>query len=95
MSYNVVVSSIPFSTRLAHGAKNILARDQARAQKLLKGVHPIGPLAFQESRRARELHRGRHHHHKEQVPTTTQPSKGGSAPSGDSSIDVTDAGLFV
>jgi len=91
---NVVINSIPFATRLAHGTKNILARDQARAQKLLKGLSPHGPLAFQENRRVREQHRGRHHHHPETHSTTTKPSyQGGSAASGDGSVDVTDAGV--
>jgi len=41
-----VVHSIPFETRLKHHtAKDILAHNQARAQRLLKGRHPHGPLS--------------------------------------------------
>lgn len=86
------ISSVPFATRLTHGAKNILARAQARAQKLLQGFNPNGPLVFQEARRQRELYRGRHHHEGEGLSTSATPAnQGGSAASG-GSIDVTDAG---
>lgn len=43
--------ALPFSSRVKHGAKHILTRDRARAQKLLAGLHPHGPLGF---RRAQE-----------------------------------------
>ncbi|KAG6826335.1 hypothetical protein H0H92_000282 [Tricholoma furcatifolium] len=41
-----IIKSIPFETRLAHDAKQILARDQARAKKLIAGLKPHGPSAF-------------------------------------------------
>ncbi|GLB38639.1 putative eukaryotic aspartyl protease [Lyophyllum shimeji] len=49
-----VINAIPFETRVAHDARQILARDQARAKKLLAGLHPHGPAAFQ-SKRTEEL----------------------------------------
>ena len=42
----VIINSIPFHTRVSHGAKHILSRDKARAQKLLAGLHAHGPAAF-------------------------------------------------
>ncbi|KAJ6561817.1 acid protease [Mycena capillaripes] len=42
-----VIKALPFTCRVqAHGTKSILAVDQARAAKLLTGVHAHGPLAF-------------------------------------------------
>ncbi|KAJ6584084.1 acid protease [Mycena vulgaris] len=41
-----VIKALPFTTRVAHGAKNILAADQARAKKLLAGLHPHWPSSF-------------------------------------------------
>ncbi|OBZ71216.1 Polyporopepsin [Grifola frondosa] len=75
----------PFASRItASHAKDILARDRARAQKLLLGLHPHGPAAFREARRKRH-----HGHHGAGGPT------GGEAePSaGDAGVDVTDAGV--
>ncbi|PCH40297.1 acid protease [Wolfiporia cocos MD-104 SS10] len=72
----VVVRSLPFNTRLTVGnAREILARDRARAQKILAGVNPHGPLALREARRRhgerhdhyehRERHHGRREHEHE------------------------------
>ncbi|KAK0441680.1 acid protease [Armillaria borealis] len=47
----VSVNALPFSTRLhpkCGHAKDILARDRARAQKLMSGMQPHGPLVIQE-----------------------------------------------
>lgn len=91
MSDHVVVNSIPFSSRVvAHGAKNILAQDQARARKLLQGVSPSGPLAFQRSRRIRELRRGRHHH--DEISDDMLSDLPEDPPASTGSVDVTDAG---
>ncbi|KAJ6549506.1 acid protease [Mycena sp. CBHHK59/15] len=86
-----VIKSLPFTTRVAHGAKNILAADQARARKLLAGLHPHGPIAFHA--RHKPHHHQRHH--------LTSPSREGdatadpqgSAAAGAQSIDVTDAAV--
>ncbi|KAJ7143506.1 acid protease [Mycena crocata] len=85
---NFIIKALPFTTRVTHGAKNILAADQARAQKLLAGLHPHGPVAF------RARHKSRHHH-------PAQPTDGGDVTSdpqvsqtaGDDSVDVTDAAV--
>ncbi len=47
----VAANALPFSTRLhpkCGHAKDILARDRARAQKLMSGKQPHGPLVIQE-----------------------------------------------
>lgn len=86
MSTHIVIHSIPFTTRLAHpGARHILARDRARAQKILAGLNPHGPLVFYEARRARR-HPGGH----ATTPHPTQPSKYGTS---SDSVNVTDAGM--
>ncbi|KAJ6611444.1 acid protease [Mycena sp. CBHHK59/15] len=87
-----VIKSLPFTTRVAHGAKNILAADQARARKLLAGLHPHGPIAFHAR------HKPHHHHQRHHL---TSPSREGdatadpqgSAAAGAQSIDVTDAAV--
>ncbi|TFK33029.1 family A1 protease [Crucibulum laeve] len=85
-----VVNALRFNTRIAHGAKHILARDRARAQKLLAGLHAHGPAAFN----ARKV--SKHHHHgggQQQPPTPSPvPPAGDPTASGDS-IDVTDAAV--
>ncbi|KAJ7367295.1 acid protease [Mycena albidolilacea] len=93
-----VIKALPFTTRIAPGARNVLAADQARAAKFLSGVHPHGPKAF------RSRHKAHHHHHN--FRNTDAASGGGSdaasgdvgdpqAPpvAGDSSVDVTDAAV--
>ncbi|KIY46755.1 acid protease [Fistulina hepatica ATCC 64428] len=50
MSSNVVIRSLPFATSLVkRHAKDILARDRARAQKLLAGLSPHGPRATRQA----------------------------------------------
>lgn len=85
---HVVIRSVPFATRLTHqGAKDILTRDRARAQKLLAGIQPHGPAGFHEVR-------NRRHHRGDSAAVRTEPvSEGGSAASSPESIDVTDAGM--
>lgn len=40
-------SAIQITSRVAEGALEALSRDSTRAQKLLSGMHPHGPAAFQ------------------------------------------------
>ncbi|KAF9013171.1 acid protease [Cyathus striatus] len=77
-------NSLQFTSHIVHGAKHILARDQARAKKLLAGLHPHGPVAF-------HARKSRHHHHRshESAPV---PPQGDSTAAGHS-IDVTDAAV--
>jgi hypothetical protein len=49
--------TVPLTIRHAHGAKNILASDRARLQKLKTGLHPHGPYAFKTSRDHRARHK--------------------------------------
>ncbi|KAJ8593943.1 acid protease [Rhizopogon salebrosus TDB-379] len=95
---HIVIRSVPFATRLRAtrgGAKELLQRDRARAQKFLAGKSPHGPLPLVDE------HRRRHHHKgtAPTVPSTTAPSTttpagtGGSSTDGSSSIDVTDSGV--
>lgn len=90
---HVIIRSVPFTTRLTqNGARDILARDRARAKKLLSGLHPHGPAAFHEARKRR--HHGHDRHHGGSSGLPTQPaSGGGSDAASDGSIDVTDAGV--
>ncbi|KAG1748580.1 acid protease [Suillus lakei] len=78
---HVVIRGIPFATRLRAakgGAKELLERDRARAQKFLAG-----------NRR-----HGHHHKGTVAAPSTTVPSgTGGSSTNASSSIDVTDSGV--
>ncbi|EPQ54403.1 family A1 protease [Gloeophyllum trabeum ATCC 11539] len=91
MSSPVVVdSSIRFTAHLKGlHAKDILARDQARAHKFLAGLHPHGPAAFHEARRARRHHHAHHHHQDADVAAQTM----GAASNSGKSIDVTDAAV--
>ncbi|KAJ7791223.1 acid protease [Mycena olivaceomarginata] len=93
-----VIKALPFTTRIAPGARNVLAADQARAAKFLSGVHPHGPKAF------RSRHKVHHHHHNFR---NIDPVSGGGSDAasgdagdpqappaaGDSSVDVTDAAV--
>ncbi|TFK88713.1 acid protease [Polyporus arcularius HHB13444] len=94
-----MASTVPFVARIAgRHAKDILARDRARAQKIMLGINPHGPAAFHEARRRRHGH-----HHGHGGGSTTDPSGGngsgtGSGPTPPSStpgggVDVTDAGV--
>ncbi|KAG5651727.1 hypothetical protein H0H81_007665 [Sphagnurus paluster] len=49
-----IINAIPFETRITNDARQILARDQARAQKLLAGFHPHGPAAFHSKKSAQD-----------------------------------------
>lgn len=87
----VLVTALPFASRLhpkVGHAKDILARDRARAQKLLTGVQPNGPVGIQELRAKRSHHRHHHHGSGGTKPTEPNDQTGGN----DNSIDVTDAG---
>ncbi|KAJ7673530.1 acid protease [Mycena rosella] len=77
--------AIPFTTRVAHGAKNILAADQARARKLMAGLHPHGPTAFHSRHKA--------HHHRAHKPAQSTGDPQVSAAAGADSVDVTDAAV--
>ncbi|KII86690.1 hypothetical protein PLICRDRAFT_55605 [Plicaturopsis crispa FD-325 SS-3] len=95
---SVVIRSIPFTTRLGtKGGRDLLARDQARAKKLLAGLHPHGPLAHEL--RAKHKHHHHHHHVTSGAATgsggTGSTSGGGAAAPSDSSdsVDVTDSGV--
>ncbi|KAJ7451640.1 acid protease [Mycena latifolia] len=85
---NFVIKALPFTTRVTHGAKNILAADQARARKLLAGLHPHGPVAFHSRHKAHHHHR---HHQAGAEATTGDPQV--SAAAGANSVDVTDAAV--
>ena len=81
---------VPFTSRVvSRNAREILARDRERAQKLLAGVHPHGPAAVHELRARRH----RHGHH--DGSPGEDGSSGGSMPSDGSGVgvDVTDAGV--
>jgi len=90
MSSRIIISSIPFATHFKQGAGEILARDQARAQKFLQGLHPHGPLS-----RAAASTRSTHHHRRKHHPkggATAPDGSTGDAETSPDSIDVTDAG---
>ncbi|KAI0345956.1 acid protease [Trametopsis cervina] len=85
-------AALPFVSRVVGThAKEILARDRARAQKLLAGKHPHGPIGVRELRARRHGH----HHGGSSGGGNAPPSGGGgSAPSDSGSgVDVTDAGV--
>ncbi|TDL23261.1 acid protease [Rickenella mellea] len=75
--------AIRIRTKLSHtgpgAAKHILARDRARAQKLLAGLHPLGPLSLRKKQDKTQPGGGT------QEPIPAAP--------GSNSIDVTDAGV--
>ncbi|KAI0632318.1 acid protease [Trametes polyzona] len=104
MSNFVASRSVPFVTRVAgRHAKDIIARDRARAQKIAQGINPHGPAAFHELRRRRHGHHGHHHGHGGgSTGAGTGAGSGGSTggagtapptstPGG--GVDVTDAGV--
>ncbi|EKM51579.1 uncharacterized protein PHACADRAFT_261805 [Phanerochaete carnosa HHB-10118-sp] len=97
-----VANAIPFVGRFtARRGKDIIAHDRARAQKILQGAHPHGPIGAREFR----TRHGNHHHHRHHGGSdaasgggsTTGTGSGGStgtAPSSDGTgVDVTDAGV--
>lgn len=89
-SFIMPFHSIPFHTRVSHGATNgathMLARDNARAQRLLAGLHAHGPIAL-HARKQRGSGSPSGHaqpvHHE------------GSQPAPQNSIHVNDAGSLV
>ncbi|KAJ7625265.1 acid protease [Mycena polygramma] len=81
-----VIKALPFTTRVVQGARHILAADQARAAKLLTGVHPHGPVSFR-SRHRDHRHHHRHHHEPADGEPQAPPVAGGN------SVDVTDAAV--
>lgn len=100
MSNFVASRSIPFVTRVAgRHAKDIIAGDRARAQKILQGINPHGPAAFHELRRRR--HHGRHGHGGSGTGPGTPTSGSGTGGTGAAppistpggGVDVTDAGV--
>ncbi|KAF7796287.1 hypothetical protein EIP86_007463 [Pleurotus ostreatoroseus] len=92
---------LPFTSRIvARSGKEMVQRDRERAQKLLAGVHPHGPLHFRERRR----HHPRHHHGHGSAPAPSDLSSGGGTGTGSGTggappssagagVDVTDAGV--
>ncbi|KAI0917457.1 hypothetical protein AcW1_007348 [Taiwanofungus camphoratus] len=97
---HVVIRSIPFSTRFTVGnAKEMIARDRARAQKLQSLVKPFGPLAFHEERRRRHHHHG--HRSGDGSGTGAGTGSGGTgagtgssgSSAGSMGVDVTDASV--
>jgi hypothetical protein len=90
----VVMNSLPFTAQLQSGvthAKHILARDRARAVKLLKGYSPHGPI----SARKTGHHHHHHHHHGHGVGSAAATSGGDPSSTNPQSIDVTDAGECI
>ncbi|KAG1742327.1 acid protease [Suillus paluster] len=99
---HIVIRAIPFATQLRAakgGAKELLERDRARAQKFLAGKSHHGPSAT-----VGEFRQRHGHHHKgtatvpatapATAPSTTVPSgTGGSSSASANSIDVTDSGV--
>ncbi|KAJ7263179.1 acid protease [Mycena haematopus] len=96
-----IIKALPFTTRVAQGARNVLAADQARAAKFMTGVQPHGPLAFRAGHKAHHHHHHRRHHGQTDASSgggTGAASGGATAPqappvAGDSSVDVTDAAV--
>ncbi|OJT15186.1 Polyporopepsin [Trametes pubescens] len=104
MSNFVASRSVPFVTRVAgRHAKDIIARDRARAQKILQGINPHGPAAFHELRRRRHHGRHGHEHGGGDIGTGTGTGTGSSGTGGTGAapptstpgggVDVTDAGV--
>lgn len=77
--------------KVAEGARAILARDKARAQKFLAGVQPHGPNAHKstELRRRTAHHHHDHGHHSQKVVSALARDGTGDT------IDVTDAGSLL
>ncbi|KAK7681605.1 hypothetical protein QCA50_015338 [Cerrena zonata] len=83
-----VLQSLPFASRVAgRHARDIVALDKARAQKLLAGINPHGPLGSQSfAARRRHSHEGTH-----QGGSTGGNNQGGTT--SNDGVDVTDAGV--
>ena len=82
-----VIKCIPIQARIHRDAKQILARDRARAQKFLAGLHPHGPRAS-HARKSHQQLNGKAQHFAEFA--AVPPA--GDATAAHNSIDVTDAG---
>ncbi|KAF7977774.1 hypothetical protein HWV62_2659 [Athelia sp. TMB] len=88
-------SSVQFTTRFPSGGfKEILARDRARAAKILAGVTPHGPAHHKRHRH----HHGHHHaHNGAAAPTAKSTGLGTAAPVAAggtaASVDATDSGV--
>ncbi|KAI0789828.1 acid protease [Abortiporus biennis] len=83
------ISSVPFVSRVVgQHALEIISRDKARAQKILAGINPHGPVGrFRAAR-----HRGHHGHHGGSGGGSTEPEVPGGGESSNG-VDVTDAGV--
>jgi hypothetical protein len=77
------------AVKVAEGARAILARDKARAQKFLAGIQPHGPLAHKSTELRRRPAR---HHHDHGHPSHKVDSSLARDTTGDT-IDVTDAAV--
>ena len=90
-----MASALPFITRVVgNHAKEILARDRARAQKLLSGSHPHGPIGIRELRARRHGHHHHHHHGGNKDGGDDDGNTGGGEPTDSGAgVDVTDAGV--
>jgi hypothetical protein len=98
------ITSVPFVGRIvARAGRELVARDQARAQKILQGVRPHGPIGVVE-RRKRHHHHHHHGHGHSSGAAASDPGSGtgsgtgggstGTAPSSSGTgVDVTDAGV--
>ena len=80
------------AVKIAEGARAIIARDKARAQKLLAGIQPHGPNAYKsaELRRRPAHHHHDHGHHGHNIGDALARSA-----TGGDTIDVTDAGSLL
>jgi hypothetical protein len=89
MHGHVKVHSMHIHPNIKHNAQGIIAHDLARAQKLIQGLHPHGPVS----------HRAKRHHGHGTAPAPTQPDQpmpippAGDPTAAAESVDVTDAGV--
>lgn len=83
---SILSKCCPLGVHFKHGAKQILAHDKARAQKLLRGLHPHGPVATWQARTAAAG--GQKVQDVKPMPITKAAAAGRS-------IDVTDAGMLL
>ncbi|TCD70209.1 hypothetical protein EIP91_004389 [Steccherinum ochraceum] len=86
-----IPTALPFSaTVVGQHARDILARDRSRAQKLLAGVNPHGPARTH----FHQLRKTRHHgHHGGGGGGSDAPPPPSDPPTGGTGVDVTDAGV--
>jgi hypothetical protein len=93
MSFTGAHRSLRFTStvKVSDGARAIIARDKARAQKLLAGIQPHGPNAHKSTElRRRVTHHHQHHvHHSQEVVNALSRKAIGDT------IDVTDAGSLL